>query len=291
MARGFGASNPQNTPRAVVTLKPPVPNGKKMSERVNGPKTPFFARFGQIGAVKTGKRANFFQRKRHAGRKPERRKSRSAERAAPMGNSNSTRWKGHQKKTRADECQRITAREARHIGAPTITEPVANSAARRLWCLCPDCEKRALHLYRLPSGGAWKCRKCHRLTDAKAQEKGTRAAFGRWLTRERWAKMSRKHPATARTYEAIGAFRIENVAPYDWEQLDPNARAELLKFYASEDAVKSVFDAQRGKWAVYIEEQARATSEEIGADLWKWWKHHNRSKARAKRELCEVPTS
>lgn len=103
-----------------------------------------------------------------------------------MGNAQSTRWKGHTKKTRVEECERITAREARHIGAPTVSQQIASSAARRLWCLCPDCERRALHLYRLPSGGAWKCRTCHRLTDAKTQERGTRAAFEKALA-PRWA--------------------------------------------------------------------------------------------------------
>lgn len=193
-----------------------------------------------------------------------------------MGNALSTRWRGHTKKTTVEVCERITAREAKHIGAPTLCEPVANSAARRLWCLCPDCERRARYLYRLPSGGAWKCRMCHRLTDRKTQIRGTRAAFEDWLTPERWKKMSQKHPASAAFEDAVGAYLVESVAPYDWEKLNQKQRAQLLEIYASEDAVKSIFAQQRCKWGRKIEELSKAASAEIYADIWKWWKHRTR---------------
>ncbi len=215
-----------------------------------------------------------------------------------MGNINSTRWKGYTKKTRVEECQRITAREARHVGAPTITEPVANSAARRLWCLCPDCEKRALHLYRLPSGteaersgGAWKCRTCHRLTDAKAQEKGTRAAFEKWLTRERWAKISKNHPATARMYQAIGEDYRENVAPFDWDKVNEERRAELLEAYGGAKIVRRVFQKRQDEYAERINERDAMAGATIRADIWEEWKRRNRSQARTKREPSEEPTS
>jgi len=208
-----------------------------------------------------------------------------------MGNPNSTRWKSHTKKTRAEECQRITAREAKHIGAPTLSERVANSTAQRLWCLCPDCKKRALHLYRLPSGGAWKCRTCHRLTDARTQERGTRAAFEKWLTPQRWAKMSQKHPATARMYQAIGEDYRANVAPFDWDKVNEGRRAQLLETYASAEIVRRVFQKRQDEYAERINERDAMAGATIRADIWEAWKKRNRSKSCKKSDLSDVPTS
>ena len=196
-----------------------------------------------------------------------------------MGNPNSTRWKEHTKKTRAEACERITAREAKHTGAPTLSEPVANSAAKRLWCLCPDCEKRALHLYRLPSGDAWKCRRCHRLTDAKAQEKGTRAAFEKALERH-WPRILREHGAAIETRAAIAEDYRENVAPFDWDTVNEGRRAQLLETYASMEIVRRVFQRQRDEHATRTEEQMAITIAMIKAEFWQWWKKRNRSKAR-----------
>lgn len=196
-----------------------------------------------------------------------------------MGNEQSTRWKGHTKKTRVEECERITAREARHIGAPTLSQRIGNSAAERLWCLCPDCEKRALHLYQLPGGGAWKCRHCHRLTTQKRQEKGTRAAFEKALARH-FARICQQHPATERMYQAIGEDYRANVAPFDWDKASPQRRAELLEDYESERMVRRVFEKKRMEYADRIEERNQATGAQIKAEFWQWWKTKHRSRAR-----------
>ncbi len=193
-----------------------------------------------------------------------------------MGNAFSTRWKGHTKKTTVEVCERITAREAKHIGAPTLCEPVANSAARRLWCLCPDCERRALYLYRLPSGSDWKCRTCHNLTDQSTQKRATRAAFEEWLTPEVWARMSQRHDATAAFQEATRADWEESAARCDWGKLDQRQRAALLEIYANEGVISRIFEHERERWEGRRQERMSAARAEIRADLFTWWKHRTR---------------
>ena len=199
-----------------------------------------------------------------------------------MGNAQSTRWKGHTKKTTVETCRRITAREAWHIGAPTISAQVAGTSARRLWCLCPDCEARALYLYQLPTGGAWKCQQCHRLTNQATQQHGTRAAFEQWLTPKRWAWMSARHPALKSFYDEIVADFRKTVAPLDPAKISAERRAELLQFYANDAAIKRAFEDARWHWSARMEEQNAEVSAQVRADIWRWWKHLNRSQKRPK---------
>jgi hypothetical protein len=220
-----------------------------------------------------------------------------------MGNITSTRWpKGYQKRRTVEECERITAREAWHVGAATVETPIGNTTARRLWCLC-ECGRRTAYLCRPPQSsqdspgdqpgdakkaGQWKCRRCHDLAYSRQQQRGTREAFARWLTPERWAKMSQKHPATERMYQAIGAAYEGLCAPYDWDTLNDEQRAELLTFYRDESAVRRAFDHQRDAYRNRIEEEAQAAGKEIRADLWVWWKQHNRSQPKPKNTIPTV---
>jgi len=199
-----------------------------------------------------------------------------------MGNHNSTRWRGHAKKRTVEAARRISAREAQHAGSITTTAtPVANSPARRLWALCPECGARVWYLYQAPDQAPdaeqWKCRVCHDLSYRSTQQRGTRAAFYEWLTMERWSEISQKHPATARLYERMNELWQENVAAFDWDRCSAARRAELLESYTGEAVVRRIFEHQRWKWSGEIEPLAQAAGEEIRADLWAWWKARNRS--------------
>lgn len=199
-----------------------------------------------------------------------------------MGNAQSTRWNGHTKKATVETCRRITAREAHHIGAPTVSEPVAGTSARRLWCLCPDCEKWALYLYQMVNGGKYLCRQCHDLTNKATQQRGTRAAFEAWLTPQRFAWMSARHPATAALYEAVMSDWRETVEPFDPAKISAERRAELLTIYASDAAIKRVFEDARFRWSGRMEERNAQAGAEVRADIWRYWKHKNRSRPASK---------
>jgi hypothetical protein len=85
-----------------------------------------------------------------------------------------------------------------------------------------------------------------------------------------------KHPATAQLYEQIHTLWQENVAPYDWDKLNSQQRAELLESYTSPDVVRRIFEHQRWKWSGEMEELSRATGAQVYADILKWWKYQNR---------------
>ncbi len=194
-----------------------------------------------------------------------------------MGNHNSTRWKDYTKRRTVEECRRISAREARHLNIVTVTTFMPGGA-QRLWCICPACKVRVWFLYQLADGGKWQCRTCHTLVYKSAQQRGTRAAFNAWLTPERWENISQKHPATMRLYERMAELWQENVEPYNWEKVSPERRAELLQSYTSPDTVHRVFEHQRWKWSGDIGLLEQAAGEEILTELWKCWKHDNRTK-------------
>lgn len=181
-----------------------------------------------------------------------------------------------------EECQRIMPEEAAQVGAATEEAPVANSHARRLWILCPECGKRKRFLYQRPNAEQWKCFECNGLTTRRRQMKGTNAAFEQWLTPKRWAKMSQKHPACKRLYEAIHNDWQENVAPFGWERASPEFRNELRQKHGSSERVKSIFEQRRWKWSERMERMNRDAGAEIMADLEKWWKWRNRSKRKNK---------
>ena len=194
-----------------------------------------------------------------------------------MGN----RWMGYTKKRTVESCERINAREAAHVGCRIVEVQIGGTKARRLLCLC-ECGGRSQFLYRPQKETRWACRQCHDLAYTRQQQRGTVSAFWAWLTPERWEKMSQKHPATKRMYEAMGEVYVELCAPYEWDKLSAEQQAKLLTLYASENAVRRVFDQQRQRWADHIEELAHAAGEEIRRDLWAWWKRHNRSKPKPK---------
>jgi hypothetical protein len=200
-----------------------------------------------------------------------------------MGSITSTRWKGYTKRRTVESCKRINAREAAHVGVATTTTTVAGKSARRLWCVC-ECGRRVAFLYNLPDEkvSAWKCRVCHRLTNQKAQEKGTRAAFEAWLTPRRWKRACELHSATETLYKSMAELWGKNVAPYDWDKCDTERRAKLLRFYASPEIVRQVFAQKRWEHSSEVERMAQATGAQIRGDVWEAWKHRNRPR-RAKK--------
>ncbi len=181
-------------------------------------------------------------------------------------------------KTPVEECQRITPEEAAHIGARTQETPVAGSSARRLWLLCPQCEKRARFLYQLPGGAAWKCFDCHKLTTRARQTKGTRAAFADWLTDERREELTRQHPATTRLFEGINADWQKNVAPLDWARADAARKLELLEQHGTRAYIQAAFEQSRWEWSGRAAQLSAQAGAQIVADIESEWKARNRSK-------------
>ena len=183
------------------------------------------------------------------------------------------------RKTTVESCARVHAVEAAHVGAATEKTQIARSNAFRLWAICPDCEKRVRFLYQLPDGGKWACKKCLSLTTQAQQQHGTRAEFAAWLTPDRWARMSAKHPALISFYDETGADFRATVEPLDCSKISDEQRAELLKFYANDDAIKRAFEGALMDWSKRFEERAQAVGEQIRADLWTWWKSRNRPRS------------
>ena len=135
------------------------------------------------------------------------------------------------RKTTVEECARVTAAEAPHVGAATAQTQIGTSAARRLWAVCPACARRVCYLYRLPSGEQWKCPRCHDLTTRARQERGTKAGFDRWLTFERWERATETHPATAQLYQELAQDWRATVEPFDPAQISaetPRRTARIL---------------------------------------------------------------
>ena len=183
------------------------------------------------------------------------------------------------RKTTVESCARVHAVEAPHVGAATEKTQIGNTSARRLWAICPNCEKRVRFLYQLPSGGKWACKKCLSLTTQAQQQKGTRAEFAAWLTPERWERMSAKHPALKSFYDETGADFRANVASLDWDKADPIKRLELVRIYATEANARAAFERARMDWSERFEARAQAVGEQIHADLWTWWKSRNRPRS------------
>jgi hypothetical protein len=181
------------------------------------------------------------------------------------------------RKTTVEECARVEASEAPHVGAATVETQIGGTNARRLWAVCPQCARQVCYLYCLPRGEQWKCQRCHQLTTRARQQHGTRAAFDEWLTPERWESATDAHPATARLYEQMMSDWRENVAPLDWERADPQQRAELLENYATEKRARIAFEDARWRWTGRREERGAQVSAEIIGELWEQWKQHNRS--------------
>jgi hypothetical protein len=215
-----------------------------------------------------------------------------------MGNKNSTRWKNHIKKGTVEECRRVNGREAAHIGINTTTTPVANSAARRLWCLCPACGARAWYLYQAPEAQQWKCRSCHNLAYKSAQQRGTWAAFYDWLNQERWREYADRHPSKAWLYEEVHAAYQKTCLPFDLREMEQARRLELLAELGNEEAIKRRFELQRMEWSGLISELETQAARWTMADLKVLWKRNNRSKPKTRssrhglgRASDEDPTS
>lgn len=213
-----------------------------------------------------------------------------------MGNENSSRWRGHQKKRTVEECRRISAREAQHVaGIATTTTPVATSAARRLWALCPECGARVWFLYQVPSaargqapdqapdaGSAeqWKCRQCHGLAYKSAQQRGTLAAFHEWLNQDdqkNWREYAERHPAREWLYQRSKEAWDEICAPYDLQGMKPEKAVLLQAEMGGAEKVNRVFNEQRSKWSGMLHEfeqhATRWTMDSLKTD----WKHQHRS--------------
>lgn len=183
----------------------------------------------------------------------------------------------NRRKTTIEECRRVTAHEAAHIGAATVEKPVAGSSAQRLWAKCPQCEKAVRFLFLPPGSQVWACRSCHQLTTQKRQERGTRAGFARWLTPQRWAELGAQHPAQrAHMEESARDFR-QNVAPLDWDKADQTRRAGLLITYGTEARVRFAHDFALTGWSGDFETRGAEVAREVYADLWREWKANNRT--------------
>ncbi len=196
-----------------------------------------------------------------------------------MGNKASTRWRGHNKKRLVSECRRANAREAAHIGINTTTTQVANSAASRLWCLCPVCGARAWYLYQAPKAQQWKCRACHGLAYKSAQQRGTEAAFYDWLNLKIWSEYADRHPSKAWLYDQVHAAYQKTCAPFDLRQMEQARRLELLAELGSEAAIQRRFESERREWSGLISEFEEQAARWTMNDLKSEWKQKNRSKA------------
>jgi hypothetical protein len=201
-----------------------------------------------------------------------------------MGNHNSTRWRGHAKKRTVEECRRITAREARHVGGiGTTATTVADSKARRLWCLCPSCGAQVWLLYQVEDGGVWKCRACHDLAYTSQQQRGTMAAFRAWLNQERWREYSEQHPAQEWLRREAGSTWKAMGVPYDLRSMSIERRLELRQQLGSDAAIERHFDQERMKWSEVLHGLEQEAGRRIMADLKAEWKRRNRSQKRGRR--------
>ncbi len=202
-----------------------------------------------------------------------------------MGNMKSTRWHGHTKKRTVEECRRINAREAQHVaGIATTTTPVATSAARRLWALCPACGARVWYLYQMPSeapdaGTAeqWKCRQCHGLVYRSAQQRGTYAAFEEWLNQEKWQEYAERHPSREWLYTKVKQSWDRLCAPYDLQNMSFEEGLRLTVDMGGEKNVQIIFNQKRSQWSEIIARlEAQATRRTMN-DLKAEWKQQHRS--------------
>ncbi len=64
------------------------------------------------------------------------------------------------RKTTVEECARVVASEAPHVGAENVETQIGGTNARRLWAVCPECARQVCYLYRLPEGEQWKGQRC-----------------------------------------------------------------------------------------------------------------------------------
>ena len=181
-----------------------------------------------------------------------------------------------QKKTTVEQCRRVCSVEAHHVGAATVETQIGNTSARRLWAVCGECERRVRFLYQPVDDALWKCAKCHSLTTKSRQQHKTKAEFAAWLTPARYSRMAAKHPAMKLFYEETGADFRANVAPLDCSKISDEQRAQLLKFYADDAAIKRAFECALMNWSERFEERAQTVGDEIRADLWRWWKSRSR---------------
>ena len=193
------------------------------------------------------------------------------------------------RKTTVEECARVTAHEAHNVGEATAETQIGKSAARRLWAVCPACERRVCYLYRLPSGEQWKCQRCHDLTTRARQERGTVAGFDRWLTFERWERATETHPATAQLYQALADDWRATVEPFNPAQISAERRAELLEFYPHDAAIKRVFERRRDEFRARMEERERQTGALIRAELFADWKRHKHRRGQTPQTATDAP--
>jgi hypothetical protein len=200
-----------------------------------------------------------------------------------MGNEKSTRWSNHAKKTTVDKCRRISAREAKHIGIATTTTPVAISAARRLWALCPECGARVWYLYQAPNTEQWKCRQCHGLAYKSAQQRGTWAAFYEWLDqddRKNWREYTETHPSHDWLYTEAGKEWDRLCAPYDTRKMGLAEHFALREKLGSEAAIQRVFERNRSEWSGILHNLETRAAQWAMDDLKAEWKKKHRSKGR-----------
>lgn len=74
--------------------------------------------------------------------------------------------------------------EAEHDGARqrfTLTETPTRFNGRRVWLICPDCQKRINKLYK-PAGKQFACRDCHQLTYRTRQQHKCEPVTGNGLS-------------------------------------------------------------------------------------------------------------
>ena len=194
------------------------------------------------------------------------------------------------RKTTVEECAKVRAAEAPHVGAVTVETQIGGTKARRLWAVCPECAKRVRFLYRLPNGKQWKCQRCHDLTTRSRQERGTKAEFDRWLTWERWECATEAHPATAPLYDALADDWSATVEPFNPAKISAERRAELLEFYANDAAIKRAFEMRRDECCHRAEERERQTGALIRAELFADWKRHKRGRGQThQRDVGAAP--
>jgi hypothetical protein len=207
-----------------------------------------------------------------------------------MGNENSTRWKGHTKRRTVDECRRINAREAQHVaGIATTTTPVATSAARRLWALCPACGAQVWYLYQMPSeapdastGAQWKCRQCHDLAYKSAQQRGTYAAFYEWLNQEKWREYADRHRSREWLYQRVGDCWKKLCLPYDLRNMSADDQLRLTLKMGGAEKVEIIFNHQRDKFMRILHRLESRAARWAMNDLKTEWKQRHRSNIRQK---------
>jgi enoyl-CoA hydratase/carnithine racemase len=206
-------------------------------------------------------------------------------RGAIMGNRNSTRWGSHTKKRTVEECRQISAREAKHIGIATTATPVANSAARRLWALCPQCGARVWYLYQAPDSEMWSCRQCHGLAYKSAQQRGTYAAFDEWLNQERWREYADRH--ASHDWLLDKAFQSWNklCAPYDLRAMNPDEKLTLIMSMGSAEKVQRMYQHQLDKWTAIRDRLEERAARWAMKDLQAEWKQRHRSKGKCRKAL------